>query len=167
MGQVYTRGGDKGSTSLGDGSRVSKSSRRIAVNGAIDETMSILGLARSFATGAVAESIKKIQSEFINVMGRVSKAVPDAKISSTAEIEAEIERIRVIVPMPNVFVLPGDTPCGAGLHMARSTIRRAEREAVALAQEEDFDPQLLAYLNRMADLFFAMALWADYEGKKR
>ena len=167
MGQVYTRGGDKGSTSLGDGYRVSKGCRRIAVNGAIDETMSILGLARSFATGAVAESIKKIQSEFINVMGRVSKAVPDAKISSTAEIEAEIERIRVIVPMPNVFVLPGDTPCGAGLHMARSTIRRAEREAVALAQEEDFDPQLLAYLNRMADLFFAMALWADYEGKKR
>ena len=137
------------------------------MNGAIDETMSILGLARSFATGVVAESIKKIQSEFINVMGRVSKAVPDAKISSTAEIEAEIERIRVIVPMPNVFVLPGDTPCGAGLHMARSTIRRAEREAVALAQEEDFDPQLLAYLNRMADLFFSMSLWADYEGKKR
>ncbi len=166
MGQVYTRGGDKGSTSLGDGSRVSKGCRRIAVNGAIDETMSILGLARSFATGAVAESIKKIQSEFINVMGRVSKAVPDAKISSTAEIEAEIERIRVIVPMPNVFVLPGDSQCGAGLHMARSTIRRAEREAVALAQEEDFDPQLLAYLNRMADLFFAMALWADYESKK-
>lgn len=166
MGQVYTRGGDKGSTSLGDGSRVSKSSRRIATNGAIDETMSILGLARSFATGAVAESIKKIQSEFINVMGRVSKAVPDAKISSTEEIEAEIERIRVIVPMPDAFVLPGDTRCGAGLHMARSTIRRAEREAVALAKEEDFDPQLLAYLNRMADLFFAMALWADYEGKK-
>ena len=163
MGQVYTRTGDKGTTHLGNNTVVPKDARRVATNGIIDEATSALGIGRSHATEPVANAIRELQPQLIKLMARISLYDPDMPMWSASDLEAKIEEIRKIVPMPDVFVYPGDSKAGGALHFARTIVRRAEREAVALAREEGFSPVDMQFINRLSDYVYALATWADHE----
>lgn len=163
MGRLYTRGGDGGLTRLGDGTAVPKDHRRVETSGLLDQAGAALGLARSLAPEALEEPIRRAQEDLMALMARISRARPDGPIPSPEELEARIEAIRSLCPFPDLFVLPGDSPSGGALHLARTLVRGAERQAVALAREEGADEGMLAALNRTSDLLFALALWADRE----
>lgn len=163
MGRVYTRTGDGGTTRLGDNRVVPKDARRVAVSGIIDEAASALGVGRSLATEPVAKAIGELQPQLTALMARVSLYDPEAPMWTASDLEAKIEEIRGIVPMPDAFVYPGDSKAGAALHFARTVVRRAERETAALAREEGVPPTDMQFINRLSDYVYALAVWADHE----
>lgn len=163
MARIFTRTGDGGTTHLGDNRTVGKDARRVSVSGVIDEATSALGVARAAAPPPVAEAILALQKDLVRMMGRISLYSPDAPLMPVDEIERRIDGIRAEVPVADAFVYPGESEAGAALHLARSTFRRAEREFVALAHEEDVSPEDLKWINRISDYVYALALWADYE----
>jgi ATP:cob(I)alamin adenosyltransferase len=165
MGRVYTRTGDGGVTRLGSGKSVPKDSIRVELYGVIDEASSALGIARGLAAKPVAGAILELQRELVKLMGRISLYDLNCQVVSAEELEGKIEAIRDIVPMPDVFVEPGESPCGGALHLARAIFRRAEREAVTLSREEDFEPEIMKTINRMSDYVYALAEWADHEDR--
>jgi ATP:cob(I)alamin adenosyltransferase len=160
---VYTRTGDGGTTRLGNKQAVPKDAARVRLYGVIDEGTSALGVARSQAPAPVAEAIHELQRELVKLMGQISLYDPDCAVMSPTEMEEKIEAIRQIVPMPDVFVEPGESRSGAALHLARTIFRRAEREAVTLSREEPCDAETLKTINRLSDYVYALAVWADYE----
>jgi cob(I)alamin adenosyltransferase len=165
--RIYTRGGDAGETSLGDGSRVSKLDLRIAAYGAVDELNSALGVALA---GDCPESFRdvlaRVQNELFDLGAdlsvpfevegrlRVTQAQVDA-------LEADCDRFNEELPELRSFVLPGGSALAAQLHVARSVCRRAERDAVAAAGAHEIDPAALLYLNRLSDLLFILARAAN------
>lgn len=177
--KIYTKKGDDGTTGLLYGGRVSKDDLRTAVYGTLDEVVSALGLAR--AGGLVPEVEKivvRIQREMFvagaqlataadnqdKLTAGVSKIVPEM----TAEAERDIDRLLEEHPLPQEFILPGALLSSAGLDVARSTVRRAERQAVTLDKAGQVpDPEVLRYLNRVSDLLFALARYEEAERGKR
>jgi cob(I)alamin adenosyltransferase len=178
--RIYTKKGDDGTTGLlYGGDRVSKADLRTDAYGSTDEAVSALGLARA-AIGArtdrteahLDQLIVRLQRELFVVgaelathLNRRDRLTPGTTLV-TAEmvsaLEAEIDALEEGREMPAEFVLPGETMTGAALDLARSTVRRAERRTVALAQAGELpDSQVPAYLNRLADLLFVMARAAD------
>ena len=165
--KIYTRGGDTGETSLGDGSRVSKLDCRIGAFGTVDELNSALGLVLA---GEVAEEIRepleRIQNELFDVGADLSVpwGVTDRLRVDQASID-ELERLcdgfNETLPELRSFVLPGGTETAARLHVARTICRRAERETLLASQELDLNPLVLAYLNRLSDLLFILARTAN------
>jgi cob(I)alamin adenosyltransferase len=165
--RIYTRGGDEGETSLGDGSRVSKLDPRIAAFGTTDELNSVLGLVLA---GDCPEGLRaplgRIQNELFDVGAdlcvplqvegrlRVEQGLIDA-------LEALCDRFNEQLPELRSFVLPGGTEAAARLHVARTICRRAERETLLAAQRHDFNPLVLVYLNRLSDLLFILARAAN------
>ena len=165
--RIYTRGGDAGQTSLGDGSRVSKLDLRIAAYGTTDELNSILGLVLAGGCPQALEAtLRRVQNELFDVGAdlcvpfavearlRVEQSMIDA-------LEADCDRFNETLPELKSFVLPGGTPAAAMLHVARTVCRRAEREALAAAREHDVDPLAVVYLNRLSDLLFILARAAN------
>jgi cob(I)alamin adenosyltransferase len=165
--RIYTRGGDEGKTSLGDGSRVSKLDLRIAAYGTTDELNSVLGVV--LAAGCPPEldaPLRRIQNELfdlgadlcvpLGVEGRlrVEQAIVDG-------LEADCDRFNESLPELKSFVLPGGTQAAAALHVARTVCRRAERETLAAAGEHDVNPLVAVYLNRLSDLLFILARAAN------
>jgi ATP:cob(I)alamin adenosyltransferase len=174
MGQVYTRTGDGGETSLGNRERVSKDSPRVELYGVIDEANAALGLARSVlgelardssldAPREIAAAVSELQDDMTRLMSRISLSDQAAPFVSASELERRIELVRAKAPMPNAFVSPGGSQSGAALHLARASFRRAERRAVALARAEGLDAELLKTINRISDYAFALSVWADQE----
>ncbi|MGI8774997.1 MAG: cob(I)yrinic acid a,c-diamide adenosyltransferase [Actinomycetota bacterium] len=173
--RIYTKKGDDGTTGLLYGGRVSKADLRTEVYGTLDETVSALGLARAAGLGEQVEAIViRIQREMFLVGAQlatssenqdklqegVSKVSPDM----TEQAEKDIDRLLEKHPLPQEFILPGALMSSAGLDVARSTIRRAERQAVALDREGLVaDPEILRYLNRVSDLLFACARFEEAE----
>jgi len=164
LNRIYTRGGDRGETSLGDGSRVSKLDRRIVAYGAVDELNAQLGVvASSGVRTEVSPLLARIQNELFDLGADLS--VPyvegDAKLRVTQEQVDELERLcdRFNAPLPELrsFVLPGGNPVAAQLHVARTACRRAELEALRAAEEVPVNPLALVYLNRLSDLLFILA----------
>ncbi|HEX5173010.1 MAG TPA: cob(I)yrinic acid a,c-diamide adenosyltransferase, partial [Gaiellaceae bacterium] len=153
--RIYTRGGDKGQTSLGDGSRVSKLDPRVAAMGDVDELNSLLGL---------AGGLDRIQNELFDVGADLS--VPfvegDDRLRITAEavdrLEQEIDEVNASLPDLKSFVLPGGSERAAWLFLARAVCRRSERAALAVA---DANPLAAVYLNRLSDLLFVLARAAN------
>jgi cob(I)alamin adenosyltransferase len=153
--RIYTRGGDKGQTSLGDGSRVSKLDPRVAAMGDVDELNSLLGL---------AGDLDRIQNELFDVGADLS--VPfvegDDRLRITAEavnrLEQEIDEVNASLPDLKSFVLPGGSERAAWLFLARAVCRRSERAALAVA---DANPLAAVYLNRLSDLLFVLARAAN------
>jgi cob(I)alamin adenosyltransferase len=153
--RIYTRGGDKGQTSLGDGSRVSKLDPRVAAMGDVDELNSLLGL---------AGGLDRIQNELFDVGADLS--VPfvegDDRLRITAEavnrLEQEIDEVNASLPDLKSFVLPGGSERSAWLFLARAVCRRSERAALAVA---DANPLAAVYLNRLSDLLFVLARAAN------
>ncbi|MBA2462271.1 MAG: cob(I)yrinic acid a,c-diamide adenosyltransferase [Actinobacteria bacterium] len=162
--KIYTRGGDGGETSLGDGSRVSKLDARIVAFGAVDELNAQLGLvdAAGFRTEA-GPLLLRIQNELFDLGADLS--VPyeegDGRLRITQEQIDELERMcderNADLSELRSFVLPSGGGAAVQLHVARTVCRRAEREALQAAQEHPVNPLALVYLNRLSDLLFILA----------
>jgi cob(I)alamin adenosyltransferase len=161
--RIYTRGGDKGETSLGDGSRVSKLDPRIRAYGAVDELNSQIGFVLAVDLPPETRSaLERVQNELFDVGASLS--VPWEREGRLRVEQTQIDRLEVDCDRFNAeleelrsFVLPGGSETAARLHVARAICRRAEREALAAAEEVDLDPLALVYLNRLSDLLFILA----------
>ncbi|MCY7303627.1 MAG: cob(I)yrinic acid a,c-diamide adenosyltransferase [Thermoleophilia bacterium] len=164
---IYTRGGDAGETSLGDGSRVSKLDARIGAYGATDELNSLLGVVLvGDCPPAVREALVRIQNELFDVGADL--CVPFSVQDRLRVTQEMIDRLEVLCdsfnePLPELksFVLPGGTAAAAGLHVARTSCRRAEREALVAGIEHDLNPLVAVYLNRLSDLLFILSRAAN------
>jgi cob(I)alamin adenosyltransferase len=163
--KIYTRGGDRGETSLGDGSRVPKTHPRLEAYGTVDELNSFVGLARE-APGLPDEFrpwLERIQNDLFDLGADLSVPLSDARERLRVE-QAQVDSLEELCDHVNEgleslksFVLPGGGEGALRLHVARSVCRRAERATVALAETEDVSPVALAYLNRLSDLLFILA----------
>ncbi|MFN2525293.1 MAG: cob(I)yrinic acid a,c-diamide adenosyltransferase [Actinomycetota bacterium] len=173
--RIYTKKGDDGTTGLLYGGRVAKDDGRTDVYGTIDEVVSSLGLARAAGlVGAVEEIVVRLQREMFVVgaqlatddenQAKLKDEVSRVTGAMTEQLEADIDRLTAEHPLPQEFVLPGETLSSAGLDLARSTVRRAERKAVALQRNDLLlDPEVLRYLNRVSDLLFVLARYEEAE----
>jgi cob(I)alamin adenosyltransferase len=171
--RIYTRGGDAGETSLGDGTRVAKHAARIAALGEVDEANAAIGLARAACADAeLASALATIQNELFDLGadlcvpegdGRARLRVSAAQV---ARLEAEIDAANARLPALQSFVLPGGSEAAARLHYARCVVRRAERAVTALAAREAVNPAALAYLNRLSDHLFVAARRANDHGRR-
>jgi cob(I)alamin adenosyltransferase len=177
--RIYTRGGDLGETSLGDGRRVPKDDARIDAYGTVDELGAVLGMVRTLPLPDAFDGwLGQIQNDLFDLGADL--AVPEAERADGAS-ERERTRLRVtpeqvawleqrcdevndrLEPLRS-FVLAGGTPAAAQLHLARTVTRRAERLIVGLAAREPVNPQALAYINRLSDLLFILARAANPPG---
>ena len=165
--KIYTRGGDAGETSLGDGSRVSKLDERIAAYGTSDELNSALGVVLAGGCPpAIREVLLRVQNELFDLGADLSvPLVEDGRLRVTQaqidRLEADCDRFNDELPELRSFVLPGGSESAARLHVARTICRRAEREALAAAESEPVNPLAVVYLNRLSDLLFILARAAN------
>jgi cob(I)alamin adenosyltransferase len=169
--RIYTRAGDKGETSLGDGSRVPKLDCRIGAFGTVDELNAALGvvLAHADVPERLREPLERVQNDLFDVGADLS--VPFGigdRLRVTQEhvdrLEALCDDFNANLPMLKSFVLPGGTAVAARLHVARTTCRRSERDALTADGEHGINPLVLAYLNRLSDFLFIAARRANAEG---
>src|SRR5512132_115201 len=170
--RIYTGGGDRGETSLGDGTRVPKLDCRIAAFGAVDELNSHIGLALAAdLSDDLREVLTRVQNELFDLGADLSVPfgvtdrlrISDAQISA---LEQDCDRFNAELPDLTSFVLPGGSEVAARLHVARAVCRRAEREALAAAEELDISRLALVYLNRLSDLLFILARTANAGGEE-
>jgi cob(I)alamin adenosyltransferase len=165
--RIYTRGGDAGETSLGDGSRVPKLDARIAAFGAVDEVNSLIGLVLAGAVPDVFRPwLERVQNDLFDVGADLSVPVEvEGRLRTTQaqidELERLCDELNADLPELRSFVLPGGTETAALLHVARATCRRAERAALAADAEHGVSPLALVYLNRLSDLLFIAARAAN------
>jgi len=167
--RIYTRGGDRGETSLGDGSRVSKLDGRVIAYGAVDELNSQLGvvLALPELDPDLREPLERIQNELFDVGADLSVpfSVDDGRLRVTQASVDELERLCDLhneqLPELKSFVLPGGTEAAARLHLARAVCRRAELAALEAGRETEISPLVPVYLNRLSDLLFIFARAAN------
>jgi len=172
--RIYTRGGDGGETSLGDGSRVPKSSLRVEAMGAVDEANAAIGLARLHTEGAADAMLGRIQNDLFDLGADFAtpesggKAVEALRIvaAQVLRLEQEIDALNAELAPLESFVLPGGTAAAAELHLARTLVRRAERVAVALAAAEPVNAEALKYLNRLSDHLFVLSRHLNDRGAK-
>jgi cob(I)alamin adenosyltransferase len=161
---VVTRGGDGGETSLGDGARLRKDAPRIEAIGAVDAANAAIGVLRLTTAAApeVDAMLARIQNDLFDVGADLSVPgeggdrlrLSDAPV---VRLEAEVAAMNETLPRLTSFVLPGGTPGAAHAHMARTTVRQAERAVVRLAADETVTPALLRYVNRLSDHLFVLA----------
>jgi len=178
--RIYTRKGDTGTTGLlFGGDRISKADLRTDAYGTTDEAVSALGIARASIGHAtdrtearLDELCLRLQRELFVVgaelathvdrRDRLTDGVSRVTAKMTTALEREIDELEELVEQPKEFVLPGESMTGAAFDLARTTVRRAERRAVALTDVAELpDSQVVPYLNRLADLLFVMARAAD------
>jgi cob(I)alamin adenosyltransferase len=161
--KIYTKTGDAGETGLLGGSRVSKDDPRVRAYGDVDELNATLGFAIALdPRGFEADVLQEIQRDLFGIGAEL--ATPNAaKVRETVKAErvSALEQLidtheATLTPLKN-FILPGGTPKAAALHIARTTCRRAERGVVTLARDEQINPIIIHYLNRLSDLLFVLA----------
>lgn len=168
--RVYTRSGDNGSTGLGSGERVPKSSARIIACGTVDELNAQLGVV--LAAGPVSELVEplqRIQNELFHLGAELCVSAPGSETTPGPRIEPHhvtqleklIDRLGKSLRPPRDFVRPGGCLAAAHLHSARTICRRAERDSVRLSQEEPIGEQVIPYLNRLSDVLFVMARYQN------
>lgn len=178
MKKIYTRTGDEGKTSLFGGARIDKSHPRIAAYGTVDETNSMIGLARAHLEDEPGAErldpvLRRVQEELF-ILGadlatpdEAKPVVPRVEAAHVERLEADIDRFSEELAPLQHFILPGGTPSAATLHAARTTCRRAERLTVKAASSEPIHPQATTYLNRLSDLLFVLARWANRQAGVR
>ncbi len=165
--KIYTRGGDAGETSLGDGSRVSKLDPRIQAYGTVDELNAAVGVVLAGdGAAAIRPVLERVQNELfdlgadlsvpLHVEGRLRVEQP-----LVDRLEEECDRLNAELPELRSFVLPGGTPTAAALHVARTICRRAEREVIDAAGAVEISPVVAVYLNRLSDLLFILSRTAN------
>jgi cob(I)alamin adenosyltransferase len=158
---LYTRRGDDGTTGLGGGQRVEKSSLRIEVIGTLDELNSLLGMAVALGAPAVGEALLLELQRLLLLLGAElalaqQLTIDEAKVGF---LEERLDALDRVLPPLTGFILPGGTAAGAALHLARTVCRRAERSLCRLAArpEEEVNPMAVPFLNRLSDLLFVLA----------
>jgi cob(I)alamin adenosyltransferase len=176
LSRIYTRTGDQGGTSLGDGSRVSKDDPRVAAYGTIDELNAVLGLLLcQQPPPREADLLRSIQNDLFDVGADLCAPQPEnekegerlrVQASQVTRLEQAIDRLNEHLTPLKSFVLPGGTPAAAWCHQARTVCRRAEREVVTLMRDEQINPQVLIYLNRLSDLLFVLGRVCNDGGQK-
>ena len=156
LSKIYTRTGDKGTTGMGDGSRVAKDSLRVAVMGDVDELNSVLGIViYKCAPGYVKETLITIQHDLFNLGGQLT--MPACNLITPERVlwlEQTLDAMNENLPPLKEFILPGGGEAATHCHLARTVCRRAERRVVALTKEFTFSEQISAYINRLSDLLF-------------
>lgn len=158
--RIYTRGGDRGETSLGDGKRVAKTDLRIEAMGAVDEVNAAIGLARLHTAGEADAMLGRIQNDLFDLGADLCLPQGEGLRIAPAQVERlerEIDAMNGTLPPLQSFVLPGGSPASAYLHLARTVARRAESAAWTLNAEAALNPTGLQYLNRLSDHLFVLA----------
>jgi len=172
--RIYTRGGDKGETSLGDGSRVRKQSLRVEAFGTVDEANAAIGLARLHTEGEADLMLARIQNDLFDLgadlctpeAGRRAPGALRIVAAQVERLEREIDAMNALLRPLDSFILPGGTPAAAHLHLARTVTRRAERLVCALAAAEAVNPEAVKYLNRLSDHLFVLGRALNDNGAK-
>ena len=159
LSKIYTRTGDDGSTGLGDGSRVPKDSARVTAYGTVDEANSAIGLLLAVPVPEqIRDLLTRIQHQLFDLGGELCipghAAIQDADVDA---LEQALDAHNAGLPPLKEFILPGGGDAAARCHLARTIVRRAERETVSLAHQEPVRPQAVRYLNRLSDLLFVLS----------
>jgi cob(I)alamin adenosyltransferase len=175
LSRIYTKSGDQGETSLGDGTRVSKDHPRVAAYGSVDELNAVLGLLLTTVPETPeAGLLRSIQNDLFDVGADLCVPpgpddVTEGRLRVSAEqvtrLEQAIDRVNAPLQPLHSFVLPGGRPASAWLHLARTVCRRAERDVVTLMKSEPVNLQVMIYLNRLSDLLFVLARAGNDAGK--
>ncbi|MBI2032480.1 MAG: cob(I)yrinic acid a,c-diamide adenosyltransferase [Candidatus Levybacteria bacterium] len=174
---IYTKKGDKGKTSLFDGTKVSKFNRRIEALGTVDELNSVLGICAAFVKNRkIKKELEIIQNDLFEIGGSLAFPHPmplDFLPERILEFERLIDKLTKKLPQLSNFILPGGGKGGAYLHLARTVTRRAERRIVEVSEkgptpssgQGKIDPNILIYLNRLSDLMFTFARYVNHKEK--
>lgn len=173
---IYTRTGDRGKTSLFNGQRVSKDDLRVETYGTIDELNSAIGVVLSikYRVLSIKHELIKIQNDLLEVGSALANPDPKYSILNTQYFPRRVKNFEQFIdtmtekmpPLKN-FILPGGGKAGASLHLARAISRRAERKIVALNLKQGVDNNIIIYMNRLSDLLFTMARFANFKEKKK
>lgn len=166
---IYTRSGDSGTTSLADGTRVSKASLRVEAYGTVDETNSLIGLARAASGDVLLDDVLHFcQQRLFNCSSSLampeehrSEHTPVVSAKDVQLLEGAIDRFETKTGSLDHFILEAGDEVACRLQVARAAARRAERRLVALAEAEPIDSQVQAFVNRLSDLLFAAARYAN------
>ena len=167
--KIYTRGGDKGETSLGGGARVKKHDARVEAYGTVDEANAAIGLARLETAGEADAMLERIQNDLFDLgadlcrPGSLDEGLRIAQ-SQIDRLEAEMDALNERLKPLESFVLPGGSRAAAALHLARTVVRRAERLITALAEQETVNPLAVIYTNRLSDHLFVLARHLNQDG---
>jgi cob(I)alamin adenosyltransferase len=177
LNRIYTRTGDKGTTGLADGTRLTKAAARIRAMGSIEEANAALGVARLYADDLMDKLLAQIQNDLFDLGADLAvpetpdsgpkgyiplRIRPEQTLWLEARIDAANERLKPLTS----FILPAGTPLSAHLHVARTITRRAESDLVALgAEDAALNAEILKYINRLSDLLFQLARLANDEGR--
>ncbi len=170
--KIYTRKGDRGTTTLLTGERVAKDDPRLAAYGTVDELVSYTGLLRDLCRDdGLRDILLAIQRDLMTVASRLAATRPLPSLPDLADeritfLEQEIDRMNDELPPLRSFIIPGGSPLSSHCHVARTICRRAERACVTLLHEQTYAEQLVRYLNRLSDYLFVMARYLLHrEGK--
>jgi cob(I)alamin adenosyltransferase len=176
--KIYTRTGDDGKTSLGDGTRLPKFHLRVTAYGSIDEANSVLGVAKlHIGDGGILKVLSHIQNDLFDMgadLCRPERQEPESRkperqsLRITEEqvtwMENQIDFFNAELEPLDSFVLPGGSPASTHLHHARTVTRRAERDVVQLSAEEPINPAVIHYVNRLSDFLFVLARYLNDKG---
>jgi cob(I)alamin adenosyltransferase len=168
--RIYTRGGDKGKTSLGSGKRVSKSHLRIQAIGDVDEANAAIGWARQQAPSSLDDLLSRIQNDLFDLGADL--CIPDESPAALRIVASQVEFLekkidyynKTLKPLTS-FILPGGSQESAAFHLARTIVRRAERSVVQLHEKQPLNLEAVKYLNRLSDLLFVLCRYVNDNGK--
>ena len=169
---IYTKTGDQGDTGLFGGGRVSKDDPRVDAYGEVDELNAVMGVARSTGLGAELDGLARVVQDQLFTVGSVlatpagskaEKAIPKIKAEWVTAMEQAIDAFDAQMAPLTSFILPGGTKAASVLHLARTVCRRAERRTVPLMRSGKIGPEVIVYLNRLSDLLFTMARFANFK----
>lgn len=169
--RIYTRGGDKGETSLGSGTRISKSDERIHAIGEVDEANAAIGFAKEYTPKSLHALLVRIQNDLFDLGADlcIPEESPTALriIASQVDfLEKEIDQFNQDLEPLTSFILPGGSKASAALHLARTIVRRAERALIKLHQIQPINSEAVKYLNRLSDLLFVLCRHVNDNGRK-
>ena len=168
--KIYTRTGDGGETGLFGGERVSKDVLRIEAYGAVDELNSLVGVVRALRPKKKIDNVLRQIQHDLFILGadlatpdqKKRSSIPRIKHSHSASMEKLIDAFEMSLQRLKVFILPGGTVVASQLHFARTVCRRAERSIVRLSRVENVDQDVVTYINRLSDLLFVLARYANH-----
>ena len=160
LSKIYTKTGDKGTTGLGDGSRVDKDNSRVEAYGTVDELNSAIGVLLAFPAlpKIVQECLLEVQHDLFDIGGEL--CIPKHEVITpehSRRLEETLDTLNAELPPLKEFILPGGSPAAAACHLARAICRRSERRVITLDRQETLNPETIVYLNRLSDLLFVMA----------
>jgi len=172
--KIYTRGGDRGETSLGSGARVAKHELRVSAYGTVDEANAVIGCVRLHTKGAPDAMLERIQHDLFDLGADLCQPEDGPKgagalrvsMVQVERLEREIDEVNAALQPLDSFILPGGSAASATLHLARTVVRRAERLVCELGERATLNPAAVAYLNRLSDHLFVLSRHLNEDGAK-